>query len=166
MKDSLLFEFTVDKATNQVFVNRQFAAELDLVWQAFTTKEMLDKWWAPKPWLSKTKRMNFIAGGRRFYAMVSPEGQEHWSIQEFTSITPKTNFRFFDAFTDRDENINPDLPGSNWDLQFSELNEHTTVEIAIKHKTLADLEKIIEMGFKEGFMQTLTELDRLLIRLK
>ena len=166
MRNSLLFDFTVDKATNTVYVNREFAAERDLVWQAFTTKEVLDKWWAPKPWLSKTERMDFSVGGRRFYAMVSPEGQEHWSIQEFTSVTPKTNFQFFDAFTDKDENISPDMPGSHWNLEFIEANNTTTVKIAIKHKTLADLEKIIEMGFKEGFTQTLTELDNLLSKLK
>ena len=166
MKNSLLFEFTVDKATNQVFVNRQFAADLYLVWQAFTTKEMLDEWWAPKPWLSKTKRMNFIAGGRRFYAMVSPEGQEHWSIQDFTSITPKTNFQFMDAFADENENIDSAMPVSHWNLDFSEAEETTTVKISIQHNTLADLEKIIEMGFKEGFSQTLHELNNQLINFK
>jgi hypothetical protein len=52
----------------------------------------------PAPWLSKTKYMNYKAGGKRFYAMVSPEGQEQWSIQEFTSIGPATNFKMTNAF--------------------------------------------------------------------
>lgn len=162
MKNNLLFDFTVDKSTNTVFVNREFAAELALVWQAFTTKEILDQWWAPKPWLSRTKRMNFAVGGRRFYAMVSPEGEEHWSIQDFTSISPTTNFKFFDAFSDKDENINSEFPSSEWDLSFSEQNGATTVKIIIKHKSLADLEQIIQMGFKEGFTMTLNELDNIL----
>ena len=72
--------------------------------------------WAPKPWTSKTKFMDFKVGGRRFYAMVSPEGQEHWSIQKYTSISPKTNFKMFNAFADKDEN--PELPGSDWDYEF------------------------------------------------
>ncbi|RYY11339.1 MAG: SRPBCC domain-containing protein, partial [Chitinophagaceae bacterium] len=78
MKNDLLFDFIVDKSTNTVFVNREFASELDSVWQAFTVKEILDQWWAPKPWQSRTKRMDFKVGGRRFYAMVGPEGEEHW----------------------------------------------------------------------------------------
>jgi len=162
MKNNLLFDFTVDKSTNTVFVNREFAAELTLVWQAFTTKEILDQWWAPKPWLSRTKRMDFVVGGRRFYAMVSPEGEEHWSIQDFTSISPTTNFKFFDAFADKDENINSEFPGSEWDLNFSAQNGTTTVKIIIKHKSLADLEQIIQMGFKEGFTMTLNELENIL----
>jgi uncharacterized protein YndB with AHSA1/START domain len=165
MKKNLLFNFTVDKTANTVFVNREFAAELTLVWDAFTKKEILDQWWAPKPWLSKTKYMNFKIGGRRFYAMVSPEGQEHWSIQDFTSITPATNFKFFDAFSDEDENINTEFPSSEWNLDFSETTGVTTVNITIKHKTLADLEQIIQMGFKEGFTMTLNDLELLLSNL-
>ncbi|HEX8608854.1 MAG TPA: SRPBCC domain-containing protein [Pedobacter sp.] len=166
MKINLLFDFTVDKSTNTVFVKREFAAEHALVWQAFTTKEILDQWWAPKPWLSQTKWMDFAVGGRRFYAMVSPEGEEHWSIQDFTSISPITNFKFFDAFADKEENINTSLPSSEWDLDFSEQDGTTTVRITIKHGSLSDLEQIIEMGFKEGFTMTLSELDKLLITLR
>lgn len=166
MKNSLLFDFTVDKSTNTVFVKREFAAELALVWDAFTKREILDQWWAPKPWVSRTKRMNFTVGGRRFYAMVSPEGQEHWSIQDFTSITPTANFKFIDAFADKDEIINTQFPSSDWNLDFTETKGVTRVSISIQHKTLTDLEQIIQMGFKEGFTQTLTELDNLLIHLK
>ena len=160
MKNSLLFDFTVDKATKTVFVNREFDADLSLVWDAFTKQELLDQWWAPKPWKSKTKFMDFKVGGRRFYAMVGPEGQEHWSVQKFTSISPKTNFKMMNAFADKDEN--PDLPGSDWDLNFSEQNGTTTVRITIKNDSLDRMEKMIEMGFKEGFTMTLNYLDELL----
>lgn len=118
MKSILLFSFTVDKTNNTVIVNREFAAELSLVWDAFTKKEILDQWWAPKPWLSKTKRMDFKVGGRRFYAMVSPEGQEHWGIQDFTSISPTRNFKYFDAFADKDENIDFGITKRRMGLEF------------------------------------------------
>jgi len=166
MSSNLLFDFTVDKTKNTVFVNREFAADLSLVWDAFTNQEILDQWWAPKPWTSRTKFMDFNVGGRRFYAMVSPEGQEHWSIQKFTSISPTTNFKFLSAFTDNDENINDELPNSKWDLNFSERNGTTSVSIIIKLKTLADLEQHIQMGFKEGFTMTLNDLEKLLKNLK
>jgi uncharacterized protein YndB with AHSA1/START domain len=158
----LQFDFTVDKTTNTIFVNKAFTADLSLVWDAFTKEELLDQWWAPSPWTSRTKFMNFKVGGRRFYAMVSPEGEEHWSIQEFTSISPKTNFKFLDAFTDKDENINEALPGSTWDLNFSGRDSTTLVSIVISHQTLAHLEKNIQMGFKEGFTMTLNYLGTLL----
>jgi uncharacterized protein YndB with AHSA1/START domain len=163
MKNDLLFDFTVDKATKTVFINREFAAELSLVWDAFTKPEMLDQWVAPKPWTSRTKHMNFEVGGRRFYAMVSPEGLERWSIQEYTSITPKTNFKMHNAFADKDEN--PELPGSDWDYNFTEENGKTKVSITIYNESLARLEKMIEMGFKEGFTMSIDNLEKLLVTL-
>jgi len=163
MNTNLLFDFTVDKITKTVFIDREFAAELSLVWDAFTKPEILDQWVAPKPWRSKTKYMNFKVGGRRFYAMVSPEGLERWSIQEYTSITPKTNFKMYNTFADKDEN--PELPGSEWEYNFSEQNGITKVSIIIKNESLDRLEKMIEMGFVEGFKMSINNLDNLLTTL-
>jgi uncharacterized protein YndB with AHSA1/START domain len=161
--NNLLFDFTVDKSTKTVVVTKEFDADLSLVWDAFTKQEILDQWWAPKPWSSKTKVMNFEVGGRRFYAMVSPEGHEKWSVQKYTSISPKTNFKFLNAFAD--ENENPELPGSEWDHTFSEQNGKTTVKVSIYNESLERMEKQIEMGFKEGFTMTLNSLDELLATL-
>ncbi len=163
MKNNLLFDFIVDKTTKTVIVNREFAAELALVWDAYTKQEILDQWWAPKPWESRTKFMDFRVGGRRFYAMVSPAGQERWSIQKYTSISPKTNFKMFNAFADKDEN--PELPGSDWDYTFSEQNGKTTVHITIYNESLARMEKMIEMGFTEGYKMSMNNLENLLATL-
>lgn len=163
MKNELPVDFTVDKAAKTVFITREFAADLSLVWDAYTKPEILDQWWAPKPWTSKTKVMNFEVGGRRFYAMVSPEGQEHWAIQKYTSISPKTNFKLLNAFADPNEN--PELPGSEWDLSFSEQNGMTKVSISIYNESLERMEKMIEMGFKEGFSMALNNLETVLATL-
>ena len=164
MNNSLLFDFTVDKTTKTVFITREFDADLSLVWDAFTKPEILDQWVAPKPWTSKTKFMDFKVGGRRFYAMVSPEGHERWAIQKYTSISPKTNFKMFNAFADKDEN--PELPGSEWDYTFSEQNGITKVSVSIYNESLERMEKQIEMGFKEGYTATLNALEELLSTIK
>jgi uncharacterized protein YndB with AHSA1/START domain len=163
MTHDLLFDFTVDKAAKKVFITREFDAELDLVWDAFTKAEILDQWNAPAPFTAKTKAMDFRVGGRRFYAMVSPEGNERWAIQRYISISPKTNFKMFNAFADKDEN--PELPGSEWDYTFSEQNGRTTVNITIYNESLARMEKMIEMGFTEGFKMSMNNLENLLARL-
>ncbi|MBP6430873.1 MAG: SRPBCC domain-containing protein [Ferruginibacter sp.] len=163
MNTNLFFDFTIDKEAKKVFITREFAAELDLVWDAFTKVEILDQWTAPKPWIAKTKYMNFKVGGKRFYAMVSPEGLERWAIQEYTSITPKTNFKYLNAFADADEN--PQLPGSDWDLNFSEENKVTKVSIIIYNESLERMEKLIEMGFKEGFTMSMINLEKVLATL-
>ena len=160
MTNNLLFDFTVDKAAQTVTIVREFDAELSLVWDAFTKAELLDQWVAPAPFVSKTKVMDFKVGGRRFYAMVSPEGAERWAIQKYTSISPKTNFKMFNAFAD--ENENPQLPGSEWDYTFSEQDGKTTVHIVIYNESLARMEKLIEMGFTEGFKMSMVNLENLL----
>ena len=156
----MLFDFTVDKAAKTVVVTAEFDAGLDLVRDAYTKAELLDQWWAPKPCASRTKHMNFEVGGRRFYAMVTPEGDERWAIQKYTSISPKTNFKFFNTFADKDEN--PELPGSDWDLSFSEQSGTTKVRISIYNESLERLERLIALGFKEGTMMQLKNLEELL----
>ena len=155
----MLLDFIVDKPTKTVTVNAEFDAELDLVWDAYTKAELLDQWWAPKPFVSRTKVLDFREGGRRFYAMVSPDGQERWALHKYTSITPKTNFKFFNAFADKDEN--PELPGSDWDLNFSRQNGVTTVRVSIYNESLERMERVLEMGFKEGTMMQIKTLEEL-----
>lgn len=161
MKSNLLMNFTVNKENNTVNVKREFNASLSNVWSAWTEAAILDQWWAPAPWKSRTKSMDFKEGGRRLYAMVGPEGEEHWAIADFTSISPKTNFKYQDAFSDSEGNLNQEFPRSNWDVTFSEEGDHTFVDIVIKHDKLSDLEAIIQMGFKEGFTIAMEGLDEI-----
>ena len=163
MTNDLVFDFTVDKAAKTVFITREFDADLSLVWDAFTKAEILDQWVAPKPYRSVTKSMDFKVGGRRFYAMVGPEGQERWAVQKYTAIDPKTNFKMFNAFADKDENI--ELPGSDWDYKFSEQDGRTIVNITVYNESLARMEKMIEMGFTEGFKMSMVNLEGVLAAL-
>ena len=162
MNNNLLFDFTVDKAAKTVYITREFDAELPLVWDAFTNAEIIDQWMAPAPYTAKTKYANFVVGGKRFYAMISPDGEERWAIQEYTSITPKTNFKLYNAFADKDEN--PELPGSDWDHNFSEQNGVTKVSIVIFNESFERLERLLE-GFKQGYTITLKNLENLLATL-
>lgn len=157
-------EFIVDKEARTVTITKEFLFERSLVWDAYTKPELLDRWWAPKPFTSRTIAMDFVVGGRRFYAMVSPDGNERWAVQKYTSITPKTNFKFFNAFADKDENL--ELPGSDWDLNFSEQGEATKVRISIYNESLERMERLIAIGFKEGTMAQLSNLEELLETLR
>jgi len=160
--NSLVFDFTVDKETKTISVNREFDAPLSLVWDAFTKQEILDQWWAPQPYVSKTKYMDFVDGGKRFYAMASPEGQERWSLQQYHAIKPTTNFKMHNAFADKDEN--PELPGSEWDFNFSEQNGITKVSIHIYNESFERMEKLMD-GFKAGITVTLKSLEGVLANL-
>ena len=159
MNKAILMNFVVDKDSKQIKVDREFDAPLPMVWAAWTQSEILDQWWAPKPWQAKTKSMDFRPGGSWLYAMTGPEGEVHWSKADFKRIEPLKNFSALDGFCDENGTINPDWPRSLWDNTFSEKGDSTLVNIVITYDKLADLEKIIDLGFKEGFTAGLANLD-------
>src|SRR3954466_15203787 len=114
------FQFDLDKENKTIIVKREFTASLSIIWDAYTKSEILDKWWAPKPWKAKTKSMDFREGGQWVYAMVGSNGEEHWAVAGYKNIRPKTHFTAFDAFADSDGTINKDMPQSEWDAQFTD----------------------------------------------
>lgn len=162
MTSNLLFDFAVDKEAKTVTITREFAAPQSLVWEAFTKAEFLDKWVAPAPLTARTKYMQFEENGKRFYAMVWPDGREMWAIQRFHSIDPITGFKMWNAFADKDEN--PELPGSDWTYQFSEKNGITTVCVEVYNESFERMERLLE-GFRAGFTASLVNLDNLLASL-
>lgn len=162
MKSNLLFDFSVNKENNTIHVKREFNADLQLVWEAWTTAEALDQWWGPRPWKAETKTLDFREGGLWHYAMVGPEGEKHWSRADYISIIRKKSFTVKDGFCDENGKINPDFPQNLWTNNFSSKDDKTLVDILLTFDTPGDLEKTIEMGFKEGFTIGLQQLDELL----
>jgi uncharacterized protein YndB with AHSA1/START domain len=161
---NLLFDFTVDKAANTIHITREFAADLDLIWDAFTKAEILDQWSAPKPWKARTKEMDFREGGRWLYAMVSPENVFHWSLVEFIKIQPKSSFSTKNTFSD--ENGKPKNDAfSLVKNSFKAGAETTTVYIEKIFDNLSTLEFMVSGGFKEGTAAALGNLDEYLLTL-
>lgn len=162
MNTHLLFDFVVNKENNTIDVSRQFAAPVAMVWDAWTRPELLDQWWAPKPYRTETKSMDFRVGGTWLYAMISPENEAHWCRADYLEIESGVRFTGLDAFCDAEGAVNSDMPRTNWDTSFATLGEGTIVQIRLSYERLADLEKIIAMGFKEGFSMALGNLDQYL----
>lgn len=162
MNPNLRFEFIVDKSSNAILVKREFAAQLPLVWDAWTKPELLDQWWAPKPYVTRTKNMDFREDGHWLYAMIGPDNTTHWCRADYKKIETLRMFSGLDAFCNETGNVNTDHPRSLWTNTFTELGEITQVDIVVKYENLADLEKIIDMGFKEGFTMALGNLDQYL----
>jgi uncharacterized protein YndB with AHSA1/START domain len=166
MNHNLAFDFSVDKENRTITIQREFAADRALVWDAYTKSEILDQWWAPKPWKARTKTMDFREGGSWHYAMVGPAGEEHWAVANYKLVNTPEKFVGTDAFTDEDGQINTELPQSEWTVTFADQGEKTFVEFRISYSDLAQLETTIQMGFKEGISMAMEGLDALLPSLK
>ena len=162
MKTSLVMNFSVDKENNRVNVEREFSAPVGKVWAAWTQQELLDQWWAPRPWKARTKSMDFREGGTWLYAMVGPEGEEHWAKADYLTIDAKKRFSAIDAFCNENGEINKDFARSTWTNTFTEADGTTTVSVVIQYDKYEDIEQIMQMGFKEGFTMALGNLDELL----
>lgn len=155
--------FSVDKESNKIQVMREFSAPVSRVWKTWTQPEFLDQWWAPEPWKVQTREMDFREGGKWLYAMIGPEGEKHWSRTDFQMVRTLVGFTALDSFTDEKGNKKSAMPESTWNVEFDESSiESTVVSVHIEFDNDKDLDKILEMGFIEGFSAALQNLDRLL----
>jgi uncharacterized protein YndB with AHSA1/START domain len=166
MNHSLAFDFSVDKEKKTITVKKEFAAGLSLVWDAYTKSEILDQWWAPKPWKAKTKTMDFREGGHWHYAMLGPAGEEHWALADYKKIQPRKKFTGLDAFADANGKVMTEMPQSQWEVTFTDKGAVTLVQSLITFTDLAQLETTLQMGFKEGLTMAMEGLDELLVTLK
>lgn len=160
MRSNLAFDFTVNRNNNTVQVQREFDADLALVWEAWTNPAILDQWWAPKPYQTKTKSMDFREGGIWLYAMISPANEQHWCKAEYHTIEHQKSYSYTDNFCDENGHVTTPFPNSFWTNVFSENNDTTIVNITIRYESPDALEKTIEMGFKDGFTMAMQNLDQ------
>jgi uncharacterized protein YndB with AHSA1/START domain len=151
-----------DAANKKLYVVREFDAPVSEVWKAWTDREILDLWWAPKPWRAKTKSMDFREGGLWLYSMVGPDGTDSYCRADYKAIIPNKSFTAEDAFCDESGNVTNEFPSMHWKIEFSPTGTGTKVEVEITFANEADMEKIIEMGFKEGFTAAHGNLDEVL----
>ena len=155
-------QFKKDLANKKMTVIRYFDAPVEKVWRAWTEKEILDQWWAPKPWKAESKTMDFREGGSWLYSMVGPEGERHWAKADFKTIDKPRSFTLEDYFCDETGKKNTEMPTMQWKCEFVQEGARTKVTIYITAEKVSDLEKITEMGFEEGFTAALGNLDSLL----
>jgi uncharacterized protein YndB with AHSA1/START domain len=166
MENDLKFDFLVDKENSTITVRREFAADVSLVWDAFTKPQLLDQWWGPKPWKAKTKSMEFREGGTWLYAMVGPEGEQHWSVFKYQTIEKPKHFTAVTAFTDASGVLNAEMPRSTRKISFTVEDGTTVVEARLGFEKPEDLETMIQMHFREGFAMGLQQLEKLLPELQ
>ena len=151
----------------QMIVEREFKGPLDLIWRAWTEAELLDKWWAPKPWKTVTKHMDFREGGYWLYCMKGPnEGERHWGKANYLKIRVEDFFDAKDIFCDEDGNENKELPGTGWHVMFTQIKTGTKVKVITSFSSIEAMKQLIEMGVKEGTKMCHNNLDELLHELK
>jgi uncharacterized protein YndB with AHSA1/START domain len=156
--------FKRDEKNATLTVERVFGAPRQRVWRAMTDAEILDQWWAPSPWKTETVTMNFRVGGFWHYAMNGPEGEQHYGRMDYLEIDPGARFKAKDVFCDAEGNPVESLPAQVFETSLYEEGDSTKAVTFIQYASLADLEKILEMGMQEGLTMAQDQLEALLGR--
>jgi uncharacterized protein YndB with AHSA1/START domain len=163
MPIDLRFEFVVDKDQRTINVLREFKGGRQLVWDCHTKSELLDQWFAPKPLKTQTKHMDFREGGYWHYAMITPDNQKFWGRLDYKTIDPIDSYTAQDGFCDESGVVNPNLPGSHWEVTFADANTRTLVKTIVQYASPESLQAAIDMGLKDGLTSTMERLDELLL---
>ena len=153
---------TKDFENKRVTIVREFRAPKSAVWHAWTSAEELEKWWAPRPYKALTGSFEFREGGHWHYYMLSPEGEKTWCYVGYESIDVEKSFSASDGFCDENMNLSPDMPHMHWRNEFEEHDGKTKMTVEVTFASSADLQKIVDMGFEEGFTIGLNQLEELL----
>ncbi|WP_432713065.1 SRPBCC family protein [Pedobacter sp.] len=156
-------EITEDVANKRFHITREFVAPLERVWKAWTDPDLLDIWWAPKPWKAVTEKMDFREGGSWLYYMEGPEGEKNWCRFDIQQIADLQSFTGTVYFCDEQGKEDKDIPKMYWDDRFYKDEIGTMVEIKISFDSVDDMKTIMEMRFKEGFTAACENLDELLM---
>ncbi|GGH66259.1 SRPBCC family protein [Phaeocystidibacter marisrubri] len=154
--------FIEDLENATLTITRSFRAPLTKVWDAFTQPEILDQWWAPKPWKAKTHEMKFENGGYWKYSMNGPEGERHACRMNYGEIVLHEKYTGADYFCDDHFEIKDDMPSSNNVVTFMEIDGHCEVVMVSDFGTVEALQQVIKMGMKEGLTMAQDQLEALL----
>lgn len=103
-----------------LIINRTFQAPVEHVWEAFSTGELLAKWWGPKGMETTVKAFEFKIGGRFHYCMATPDGSSMWGLFVYKELEPTTRMVLVNSFSNEAGEIVPPpvIPfGENWPLE-------------------------------------------------
>jgi uncharacterized protein YndB with AHSA1/START domain len=79
---------------DELFITREFAAPLALVWRLWEDRDHMRRWWGPEAFRVVTLDSDFRPGGKWRVHMTNPDSGESLSHGEFRSIVPRKTIVF------------------------------------------------------------------------
>jgi len=128
-----------------VKVKRRFSAPREKVWDAWTNREQLKKWWGPKDFSAPEATSDFREGGSYLYCVQAPTGQKFYNAGLFIEIDPPRFLMFTGSFADEYGNI---VPGSAYGMDGHDQGSQTVEFEAVEGGTRLTLRQK-GLGHKE-----------------
>jgi len=137
-----------------VIITRTLKAPRQLVWDAWTQAEHVEKWWGPKGMTTSVVKIDLKEGGERHYIMTSPDGKAFPVIGEFNEIVEPEKIVTTDHFGEEYQKIMPKemFPKKIvMTILFDEVEEGTELTLTISHMDQEDYDKHMRMNPTHGW---------------
>ena len=150
-------------ADDQILITREFAAPKHLVYKAWTTPELVRRWWTARRGEMTTCEIDLRVGGMWRYAMVADGGFEVAFHGEYREIVPNERLvstEVYEGIPDAEENAALNT------LTLAEVDGRTTLTVLVQHATKEGRDAHIESGMEAGMQDAMDLLEQVAISLR
>ena len=150
-------------ADNQILITREFNAPRRLVWKAYTTPELIKRWWSGDKGTVTSAEVDLRVGGRWRYVMQANGGFEVAFRGEYREVVPDerlVNTEIFEGIPNPDEHT-----GLNT-ITFTEKDGRTYLEMLCEYRDRADRDAVVESGMESGMQESLDHLEKVAVSLR
>jgi uncharacterized protein YndB with AHSA1/START domain len=147
---------------DQILITRDFDAPRHLVFKAWTTPELVKRWWSGQRGTVTGAEIDLRVGGQWRYVMITDEGFEVAFHGEYREIVPDERIvttEVYEGVPDGDDNPTLNL------ITFTETDGGTTIEVLVRCPSREVRDMIIDSGMEGGMQEAMDELEKVAISL-
>jgi uncharacterized protein YndB with AHSA1/START domain len=147
-------------ADDQILITREFDAPKELVYKAWTTPELVRRWWSAKRGEVTVAEIDLRVGGTWRYVMIADGGLEVAFHGEYREIVPNERLVSTEVYEGM-----PDAEALDT-LTLSESEGRTTMTILVQHASKEHRDAHIESGMEDGMQDALDLLEQVAVSLR
>ncbi len=140
----------------QILITRDFAAPKHLIYAAWTTPELIRRWWSAQRGAVTVADVDLRVGGSWRWVMVTDEGFEVAFHGEYRELIPGERIVCTEVYEGFPE---PDAAALNT-LTLAEQNGHTRLSILVQHQSQEHRDAHINSGMEAGMQDALDLLEQ------
>ncbi len=142
-------------------ITAEFDADAERIWQLWADPRQLERWWSPPSHSSTFTEHELTPGARTAYFMTGPDGSKHHGYWRIEEVDPPHHLRLKDDVLDAEGKPEDGGP-SAMTVTIAEADGTTTMTIQTHFADRPSMEQTIEMGFEQGMIETVNQVDPLL----
>ena len=150
----------------QILITREFDAPKHLVYRAYTTPELIQRWWSGERGRMTIVEVDLRVGGRWRYVMVANGGFEVAFHGEFREIVPNERLVFTEIYEMPEADPLPDTDVPVNTATFREAEGRTTLTLLTQTTSKELRDMIVDSGMEGGMQEGMDLLEQVAISLR